>query len=184
MEQEPRRLELLDRNASVLRRSAEYAGWANERLSWQPPGGGWGVGTVFEHLCTAHAFYLPTISKLLSETPERDVEARPEWKASLAGGLLVRSMEAPMKMRAPGLFTPAPETRPDVVRAFIQQHEQVALFLAASCRMPWQRMRLASPVTWLIRMNLGDAFGVLVAHAERHLAQADRAAASMPPRHA
>ena len=184
MEQEPQRLVYLERNEDILRRAAEHVARPSEELAQQPPGGGWGIGMVFEHLCTTHELYLGKIAKLLADTPEAPQPEVLKWKPSLGGGLLVRSLEAPMKLRAPGAFAPGPQPRERVVQAFIEQHEQIELFLAASQRMPWQRMRLASPVTRLLRMNLGDAFGVLVVHAERHLRQADGVAAQMEARSA
>jgi hypothetical protein len=36
------------------------------------------------------------------------------------------------------------------------------------------RVGLSSPVSPLFRMNLGDAFRILVVHSHRHLAQAER----------
>jgi hypothetical protein len=39
-------------------------------------------------------------------------------------------------------------------------------------------VRFGSPVTALIRLNLGDGFLILVAHAERHFGQIDRAVAA------
>jgi hypothetical protein len=38
----------------------------------------------------------------------------------------------------------------------------------------WKQNRVASPVTSLIGYNLGDAFSILVVHAERHLRQIGR----------
>ena len=38
----------------------------------------------------------------------------------------------------------------------------------------WMRVRMGSPVSPLIRMNAGDAFTILVTHAERHFRQIDR----------
>jgi hypothetical protein len=38
----------------------------------------------------------------------------------------------------------------------------------------WRRLRIASPLSRLIRLNLGDCFMVGVAHARRHLGQIER----------
>jgi hypothetical protein len=40
--------------------------------------------------------------------------------------------------------------------------------------LPWTRLRFGSPVNPLLRLNLGDGFLVMVAHAERHVGQIDR----------
>jgi hypothetical protein len=38
----------------------------------------------------------------------------------------------------------------------------------------WRRTRTTSPISPLIRLNLGDCFTILVVHAQRHLGQIDR----------
>ncbi|HEX6050853.1 MAG TPA: DinB family protein [Gemmatimonadaceae bacterium] len=142
-------------------------------LVWQPPDGGWSVGQVFEHLCIASDDYLVTLRRLLANPPARSHAAN-RWKPSLAGRILVRSFESSRRLPAPKMWRPAPAARPNVVQEFLaRQHELVEL-IERSMAFEWNRVRLASPVSSLVRMNVGDAFAILVTHAERHFRQIDR----------
>jgi hypothetical protein len=158
------------RRAEVLRETLSA-----EQLVWQPPKGGWGVAQVFEHLVIAADSYLDRIGPMIesAETPDAPPVRRP-WKPTIMGGLLVRSLQSPRKLPAPKIYRPGLRARADVITAFIERHRRTADLLTRSAGLVWAEQMFPSPVTRLIRMNLGDAFTVLVVHAERHLGQVDR----------
>jgi len=89
----------------------------NRGLTWSPPGGGWSIGQVLEHLVVAADSYLRPMRRLIDEA----------LAATGAGGDSV-----------------------------------------------WRPSLLSSPISRLIRLNLGDCFAILVAHARRHLGQIER----------
>ena len=160
----------LDARASEVQRAADTSA-----LEWQPPEGGWRAGQVFEHLCLANDSYLVGLRRLLgtiSATSRGDVADR-VWRPSFAGRLLARSMESPRKLRAPKMWRPAPVPRPNVIGEFLTRQREIEQLIETSIAHDWRRLRLASPVSGLIRMNVGDAFTVLVRHAERHFRQID-----------
>lgn len=96
------------------------------------------------------------------------------WKPSLLGGWLARGMAAPGKMPAPGRYRPAAQPRADVVGAYLKALDRTGALLADSAGLEWQRLRLSSPISPLIRMNAGDAFTILAHHDTRHLKQVER----------
>lgn len=142
-------------------------------LGWPPPDGGWSVGQVFEHLCVANDDYLVTLRRVLADPPAGS-RAASRWKPSLTGRLLVRSFESSRKLPAPKRWRPAPAPRPNVVRELLARQRELVELIERSMAFEWNRVRLASPVSPLIRMNVGDAFAILVTHAERHFRQIDR----------
>jgi hypothetical protein len=101
------------------------------------------------------------------------------WKPSLIGGLFVRSFRSPRKMWAPKIYKPGPAPRPRVLEEFLRRQEDVGGVIAEASELDWSRTRFTSPVTSLVRMNLGDALTVLVVHAERHAAQIERVKAAV-----
>jgi len=161
----------LDARALVLEETTERA-----VLDWRPPDGGWSIGQVFEHLILANEDYLAAIQRALdTRSPDgRGTFAATPWKPSLAGRLLVRSFESPRKSRAPTMWRPSPVARPNVIGEFLARQRRLAELIDRSTAFDWQRVRLASPVSSLIRMNIGDAFTILVTHAERHFRQIER----------
>lgn len=161
------RLEALDRRAAAW-------GSGSTPLDRALPAGGWTVGQVLEHLCLGHDSYLAPMGKLMDGRGPDPRAATARWKPTVMGGLLARSLAARRRMRAPGIYRPGPTPRAGVLDAFVARQRQLDELLDRATALVWQELRMASPVTRLIRLNLGDAFEVLVTHAERHFGQIDR----------
>lgn len=144
------------------------------QIGWRPPTGGWSIAQVFEHLIISDASYLPAMARLVGSGSRG---ATP-WRPTLAGRLLIRSLSpaSGKKLPAPRIYKPAAEPRANVVAEYLAIREQT-LRLIERARVEGvdlRRNRMSSPVLSLIRMNLGDAFMVLVVHTQRHLQQIDR----------
>ncbi len=151
------------------------------QLHWSPPDGGWSIAQVFEHLVTAHRQYLEKVRPLIQEARERgDRTARGEWRPSLAGGFLLRSVDPKNERRGPSprSWRPAAEPRADAVEAFLRTQEELSELLHRAEGLDLNRIRTSSPVSWLIRLNLGDCFAILAAHGQRHMRQVERIRAS------
>lgn len=148
-------------------------GLPEARFQEPPPDGGWSVAQVFEHLCLANRSYL---DGPLPRAVERAIAQGPSqraWKPSWMGGWLTRSLvEGGKPMRTPRLFrVGAP--RPHVVDEFLRSTAEVRRLLLQADGHDLN-VGMASPVTSILRMNVGDAFRILVVHSHRHLAQAER----------
>lgn len=173
MRQDALRRALLDQTRAHIVRIASLNALSPEQLAWTPPEGGWGVAQILEHLLTTNGTYLPMMERLTGEATER-AEPDEEWKPSLAGGMLIKSMSSPRKFKAPRVFRDVLHPRSGVRQAFIDQLQQLVRLLETADRVSWRRTRTASPVSRLIRLNLGDCYAVLPAHTERHLGQIER----------
>jgi hypothetical protein len=172
------RAETMEVNATLAALAAELDA---ERLAWTPPEGGWGVGAVLEHLCIANDSYLVRVRGIgaLLESPDAPRAAPGEtWAPSLIGGLLARSLESPRKLRAPRIYRPPPAARDGVLDAFLERQGELLASLDVAEALSWRRVRFGSPVTSLVRLNLGDAFSILVTHTRRHAGQIGRIRAS------
>jgi hypothetical protein len=152
------------------------AGLAPQQMAATPPGGGWSVAQVFEHLARGNEAYLATIEAALPAATRRGPGRA--YRASLLGGLMLRTIAEGTPLRLP--TTPA--MRPLVVRDGI-----VDAFLGTLARTTELareadgadlRTRIWSPIAPL-PLNLGDAFAIVVTHAERHLGQAERVRAAL-----
>ena len=65
-------------------------------------------------------------------------------------------------------------TYPSTVPALLAAIAATDARLRAAAGLDWRAVRLSSPVSRFIRLNLGDAFVILVVHAQRHLGQITR----------
>jgi|SRR5688500_5762366 len=152
------------------------AGTLGDRaLGWPPPAGGWSIGQVLEHLIVAADSYLTPMRRLVDEgLAAAGAGGDPIWRPSLMGGFLAKSLRAARKLPAPRAYVPALVPRPNLLEEFRARQRDTALLLARARPLDWVRIRLASPISRLIRLNLGDCFTISVAHARRHLGQIER----------
>ena len=139
-----------------------------------PPEGGWSIAQVFEHLCLANLSYLDgPLPAAIAKSRERGPSEKP-WRPSLIGGWLASSLaEGARSAPTPTIWRVHGEPRPNVVDAFLRTVERIRAGILEADGHDLG-VGLASPVSPLIRMNLGDAFRVLVVHGHRHLGQVER----------
>lgn len=139
-----------------------------------PPDGGWSVAQVFEHLCIVNAAYLDgPLPAALAKARQRGPATRP-WRPSFVGGWLAKSQaEGGKPMVSPEPWRVGPVAREHAVDEFLASVERLRAMVLAADGLDLG-VGLVSPASALIRMNLGDALRVVVAHCHRHLAQAER----------
>jgi hypothetical protein len=139
-----------------------------------PPDGGWSVAQVFEHLCRSNLGYLDgPLTEAVTKTVARGPSDR-EWRPSLIGGWLAQSLvEGTKPLPSPKLFRVESESRANVVDEFLATLRRTRELMQQADGHDL-RIMFASPASPLFRLNLGDAFRVIVVHAHRHLAQAER----------
>jgi hypothetical protein len=173
MNQEDLRNRLLIEHEAVTRDALTVAyGLSDEQLAWSRPCR-WSIGQLFEHLVVAADSYASKMRGRIfdAHAPHTMAEAEVEWEPSLMGWMMVKRLRSPRPMPAPRIFTPGPVSRVEVVNAFIQRQANLTYLLRASAALHWNRVRTTSPVNPLIRLNLGDAFQILIVHAQRHIGQ-------------
>lgn len=172
MHQEDLRNRLLIEHEAVTRDALTVAyGLSDEQLSWSRPGG-WSIGQRFEHLILAADSYFARIRGRIfdAHAPHVLAEAHVEWEPSLMGWMIVKRLRSDRPLPASRIWVPGPP-RVEVVNQFIQRQATLTYLLRASAALYWNKVRTSSPVSPLIRLNLGDAFSILIVHAQRHVAQ-------------
>jgi len=174
--QEDLRTRLLIELEEVTRDARAIAdGLSEEQLAWAD-GHAWSLGQVFEHLVLSIDGYVSRIRGRIFSPHAAHVVAETEtdWEPSLMGWMIVKRLRAPRPLPAPRIWVPGPTPRPDVVNAFMQRQSTLTYLLRASSALFWNRVRTTSPVSAVVRLNLGDAFSILMVHAQRHIGQMER----------
>lgn len=166
-------LHVVNARAADIQANAEASA-----LAWHPAEKAWSVAQVFEHLCATNESYIVAMGSVIDRRGGASAGINASWKSTFVGRLLINAMVSPRKLPAPKKWQPGPTPRENVIATFLQQQHAIEALIERSLRGEWQRMKVASPVSSLIRMNLGDAFTLLVRHEERHFAQIDRALAA------
>lgn len=145
------------------------------QLGWRPRPEAWSIGQVAAHLRTTNEAYLPRMRQAIERGRARPPSRPAPYRPTLMGGWLVRAMGAERKLPAPRAFQPttAGGDWAAEVEGYRATLERLAELLEAAEGVSLSN-RLSSPVSRIIRMNLGDAFALWLAHDRRHLGQIRR----------
>lgn len=161
-----------DVQESIGRIRALRAELAYLQIGWRPPDGGWSIGQVFEHLILTDTPYLENMRTVLPGAKRGGAD----WKPSFTGAMIIRAVspEATRKSKAFRNFQPGPQPRANVIDEYLARREQLVELIGAARDVDLRATRVRSPIVRLVRLNLGDAIQILVAHTQRHLQQVER----------
>lgn len=152
-------------------------GLSEEQLNWKPSSDRWSIAQCLDHLAvTASQFknYFPdTLSGGRQKWPT--VETVP-YRPTLVGGWLARQVnpEGGRKFPAPRVFRPSTSNISNSLQKFLTSQSDFIQAVREARGINYNKARLRSPVTPLMRYSIADAFVVTVLHGRRHLGQARR----------
>ena len=155
-----------------------FQGLTEEQLNWKPDAKQWSIAQCLDHLTVAtqefDKYFVATLDRARQKPPTTNP---PAYRPTMMGGWLAKQVapEAARKLPAPKIFRPADASNiRDALQMFLDRHTKFVDFVRQCNGIDYNRARLRSPVTPLIRYSLGDAFVITVLHGQRHLAQANR----------
>lgn len=148
------------------------------QLNWTPSAEQWSIAQCLEHLAVATKGFEKYFTATLEQARNnRQVTSPPKYKPSLVGGWLAKqvSPEAVRKLPAPKIFRPGNSSAiQGSLESFLNEQDRFIDFVQRSQGIDYNKTRLRSPVTPLIRYSLADAFVITVLHGQRHLGQGRR----------
>lgn len=147
------------------------------QLNWKPSADEWSIAQCLEHLAVATKGFDKYFNEVLSRAGSKPVTNPPAYKPTMMGGWLARHVapESPKKLRAPRIFRPeSASSIQGSLQMFLDEQRKFIDFVRQSTGLDYNKTRIRSPVTPLVRYSLADAFVITVLHAQRHLAQARR----------
>ena len=150
---------------------------SDQQLNWKSHSEKWSMAQCLDHLAVTGAafdkYYIDAIKRGREKWTVREAV---QYRPTFVGGWLSRQV-TPDKTRgfpAPKVFRPAQSDITGSLEKFLNQQAIFLDFVRASIGLDYNRIRLRSPVTPLMRYSLGDAFVVTILHGQRHLGQARR----------
>ena len=173
-------LETIASETVKINREAEQLveGLTEQQLNWKPDASQWSIAQCLDHLAvTARAWEQILTEAIARGRQKYPVAAPPRYSPSMVGGWLIDNAgpELKRKFRAPKVFRPTDSSKiQDSLQSFIESQNRFLEFVNNSRGLDYNKTRLRSPVTPLMRYSLADAFVVVVVHDQRHLAQARR----------
>jgi hypothetical protein len=154
------------------------AGLADAQLNWKPAPKAWSIAQCLEHLAVTSEKFDQDFAKALARGREkRPASGVVRYRPTIFGGWLVKQLspEAKRKMPAPRVFRPSESSAiKGALERFLSQQEKFLGFVNEARGIDYNKTRLRSPVTPLMRYSLADALVMTVVHGQRHLAQARR----------
>lgn len=140
--------------------------------------GGWSIAQCLEHLNRYGQYYLPAIKKALSRNKPGSSDS--QFKSGWFGNYFTRMMNpetGKRKIKAFKNYRPPQELDAyAVVATFIEQQEILLKYLELARQSDLNKIRIPISISRWIQLKLGDVFGFVVAHNERHVIQAKRVA--------
>jgi len=157
---------------------ALVTGLSHAQLNWKPAPDKWSIAQCLDHLAIASQGFDGYFSDALARGRKKwPVSTGPAYRPSFMGGWLIKyvSPEAVKKLKAPKIFRPAESSNLDEpLETFLKQQGRFIKFVRETNGIDYNKTKLRSPVTPLMRYSLADAFVITVVHGQRHLAQARR----------
>jgi hypothetical protein len=147
----------------------------NEQFNWRSQPGSWSIAECFDHLNVTGKLYGATIDEKISEASSHQWFSRGPFRHGWLGNWFVRSIEPPVKLKvkAPSQFIPRAHQLVDVVaNEFLWTQDQFINRLREANGIDLARIKIPSPVTHLLKLTLGQVFGLTTAHERRHIWQA------------
>lgn len=154
------------------------SGLTEAQLNWKPAPEKWSIAQCLDHLTVTSGkfdtYFTAAVERGRKKWP---VSAGPPYRPSLIGGWLIKQVdpETGRNLRAPKVFRPSESsTIHGALEGFLKQQERFLKFVREADGVDYNKTKLRSPVTPLMRYSLADAFVITVVHGQRHLAQARR----------
>lgn len=153
-------------------------GLTEEQLNWKPDARQWSIAQCLEHLAVTSRQFNGYFKQLIESAHLKwPTNGAIPYRPSLVGGWLIKQVvpETTRKVPSPKVFRPSDSSSiHDALGLFLKQQDEFVRFVRESEGVDYNRARLRSPVTPLMRYSLADAFVVTIVHGYRHLAQANR----------
>ncbi len=153
------------------------AGLSQAQLNWKASQESWSIAQCLDHLAVASEQFKDYLNDAIARGRKKWPTTAPvAYKPSFVGGWLIKQVvpEATRKVNAPKVFRPSTSAIADPLGKFLNQQKDFSSFVRQAEGVDYNKVRLRSPVTPLMRYSLADAFVVTVVHGWRHLAQARR----------
>jgi len=153
-------------------------GLSEPQLNWKPAPDQWSIAQCLDHLAVAEEKFEPYMTAALARGREKwPVSGAVAYRPTRLGGWLIKQLlpEATRKVPAPKVFRPSEASAiHGSLDRFLRQQEAFLRFVRNAEGLDYNKTKLRSPVTALMRYSLADAFVITAVHGRRHLAQAHR----------
>lgn len=160
-----------------------FAEVPDEAFNTKPGPESWSAAECLEHLLITHQGYHKAMSTGIDRGRSKGLTGNPPyaWRGFI-GRFLLKSLtaEKQKKFKAPKAFQPQQSVsskaeRSELLRSYLESLATLQGLIGEADGLDLARVKIATPITSMIRFSLGLGFLVNIAHDRRHLDQAERA---------
>ena len=170
-------LEGLYQDAKEVLHASEalFASLTPAQLTWKPGRKKWSILQCFDHLLKTNALYFARLQPAIEAGTVSRAEAVAPFKPSRFGKWFIGRLRPESKFKLKTFAAFKPDSRADdftVTARFVAQQKQLLTMIKKADECDLNSIKIASPVSRLIKFSVGEALTVLVVHEQRHLLQA------------
>lgn len=150
-------------------------GMTDRQFNWRAQPGQWSIAECLDHLNVTGNLYLPVINRAIDQAHKQGILSQGPFHHGFLGNWFVRFTEPPpkRKIKAPRAFAPsAAKSLAGVVTEFMTLQDAFVRSIMQANGLNLAKVKVASPISNLIRLSLGQGFALMTAHERRHLWQA------------
>lgn len=163
----------------------EFSSMTDEQMRWKPTPEKWSITECLQHLNLAERFYIRNIQHKVDQLgliQTAPIDQR--LVSDFVGKVMLYCVDPQVKIKipAPGMIRPRPASDlipADVVAQFMDLQTLLHTLLDKAIYLDWNREKVMTLFGNWLKIRLGDALRMLVAHTERHMKQAMRVKAEM-----
>lgn len=150
-----------------------------EQFHWRQAPDKWSVGQCLEHLARVGTTYAQKISRTVEEGRGEQVFANGPFSYGWLERLFVSMTEPPPRFRvpAPKVFRPSAVEKPEkdppelVTEAYRKSNRGLRELVTRANGLDRKRLKVSSPASDRLKVSLGIALAIAVAHERRHIYQ-------------
>lgn len=164
------------------------SGLTDETFNRRPVENRWSIAECIDHLVTTGRCMLPRMNGAVSDARAMGWLAEPPFRYGWLGNWFARAMGDDRlpprnRLRAPRLYQPRSWANPTIggaVQEFAALQDDFIAIVQAADGLDLARIKIASPVTRLLRLSLGQWLKGLSGHQRRHIWQAAQVKKELP----
>jgi hypothetical protein len=152
-------------------------GLSEAQFNWRPAPGEWSIEECLAHVTMVGQSEIPLLENAIQEGRARGLTGSGPFRYGWLERTILRQTEPPVRRRfsSPRRFRPVhgqPITA--ILPTFLHVQRQFSMLAAQAEGLDLARVKVATPMTRLIRFSLGVTLAQAAAHERRHLDQARR----------
>ncbi|MGJ3235981.1 DinB family protein [Marivirga sp.] len=162
----------------------EFQDLSEDELIWKPAPDKWSIAECLQHIIIANSIYIKDIEKRLQKAEVKTIEYPINF--SITGKLFLYGVDPKYKWKvpAPKLFKPVKENKVEngmeTVKEFLQLQEEIISIARKACAYDHQHVHTYSPLSKLLKFNVGEQLYIMMRHTKRHINQAKRVKSQLP----